>query len=469
MRNQAQRVPTRRSFRRRRGAVIILFAMLLTVVAAVMAFSIDVGYMANVRSELQNAVDAGALAGAGALQEDASTADAAAIQYIQQNRVGNRPVSPDSIEVSAGVWNATTRTFTAGGEFPNAFRVEVVDQDQPLFFGRLLSQSLFDVQARATAVYQPRDILVVLDLSTSMNNDSELASIGSLGEAAVLDNLAEIYDDLGAPVFGNLQPDPVYIESTDTNEILAQLGLTDVDYPYPGGSWSEFVQYVRDDSTVNSAGYAKKYGYPTLMQYWLAKRPLASDTPDLWMASAQPVTAVKDSVTLLLAYIQEVQSDDLVGLAVYTHPDGGAKLEVELTRNMALVEQTSRQRQPGHYEHMTNIGAGLKVAREELIAHSRRGAFKMIVLMTDGQANLPSDNANDFLLEQAQLTADAKYPVVTISLGAGADQYIMQQVADVTGGVHFNVPGGQSVDEYEEQLKEVFRQIASHRPLKLVE
>jgi Mg-chelatase subunit ChlD len=226
---------------------------------------------------------------------------------------------------------------------------------------------------------------------------------------------------------------------------------------------------VRDDSTVNSAGYAKKYGYPTLMQYWLAKRPLASDTPDLWMASAQPVTAVKDSVTLLLAYIQEVQSDDLVGLAVYTHPDGGAKLEVELTRNMALVEQTSRQRQPGHYEHMTNIGAGLKVAREELIAHSRRGAFKMIVLMTDGQANLPSDNANDFLLEQAQLTADAKYPVVTISLGAGADQYIMQQVADVTGGVHFNVPGGQSVDEYEEQLKEVFRQIASHRPLKLVE
>ncbi len=288
MRNQVKRVQTRRSFHRRRGAVIILFAMLLTVVAAVLAFSIDVGYMANVRSELQNAVDAGALAGAGALQEDASTANAAAIQYIQQNRVGNRPVSSDSVEVSAGVWNDTTRTFTAGGEFPNAFRVEVVDRDQPLFFGRMLNKGLFDVQARATAVYQPRDIVVVLDLSTSMNNDSELASISSLGETAVLDNLAEIYDDFGAPVFGNLQPDPVYIESTDTNEILAQLGLTGVDYPYSGGSWSEFVQYVRDDSTVNSAGYGKKYGYPTLMQYWLAKRPLAVDTPDLWMASANP-------------------------------------------------------------------------------------------------------------------------------------------------------------------------------------
>jgi Mg-chelatase subunit ChlD len=206
-----------------------------------------------------------------------------------------------------------------------------------------------------------------------------------------------------------------------------------------------------------------------LIQYWLAKRPLYSETPDLWKVSAQPITAVKDSVSVLLAYIQEVQSDDQVSLAVYTHPDNGAKLEVGLTRNMTLVEQTSRQRQPGQYEHMTNIGAGLRVAREELINHSRRGAFKMIVLLTDGQANLPSDNANGYLLEQAQLTADAKYPVVTISLGAGADQNIMQQVADVTGGIHFNIPGGQTVEEYEEQLKEVFRQIASHRPLKLVE
>jgi Mg-chelatase subunit ChlD len=449
--------------------VIILFAILLTVVAAVMAFSIDVGYMANVRSELQNAVDAGALAGAGVLQENPSMADAAAVQYIQQNLVGNRPVSTEGIDVSAGIWNDTTRTFTAGGEFPNAFRVKVTDEDQPLFFGRLLSRGLFDVQASATAVYQPRDIVVVLDLSTSMNNDSELRAIATLGESAVLDNLDQIYEELGSPVYGNLQADPVQIESTVTADILAQLGLTDLEYPYPGGSWAEFVEYVRDDSTVNSAGYRKRYGYPTLLQYWLARRPLHSETPDLWKVSAQPVTAVKDAVSVLLAYIQEVQSDDQIGLAAYTHPEGGAKLEVSLTRNMSLVEQTSRERQPGQYESMTNIGAGLRVAREELINHSRRGAFKMIVLLTDGQANLPDNDANGYLLEQAQLTADAKYPVVTVSLGAGADQHIMQQVADLTGGVHFNVPGGQTVQEYEEQLKDVFREIASHRPLKLVE
>jgi hypothetical protein len=44
----------------------------------------------------------------------------------------------------------------------------------------------------------------------------------------------------------------------------------------------------------------------------------------------------------------------------------------------------------------------------------------------------------------------------------------MQQIADMTGGAHFNIPGGGTVDEYEEDLKEVFREIADHRPLKLV-
>ena len=61
-----------------------------------------------------------------------------------------------------------------------------------------------------------------------------------------------------------------------------------------------------------------------------------------------------------------------------------------------------------------------------------------------------------------------QFPIVTISLGAAADKDLMQGAADITGGVHFNIPGGQSVATYEEDLKDVFREIADHRPLKLV-
>jgi hypothetical protein len=44
----------------------------------------------------------------------------------------------------------------------------------------------------------------------------------------------------------------------------------------------------------------------------------------------------------------------------------------------------------------------------------------------------------------------------------------MQQIADITEGVHFNIPGGEAVSNYEAQLLEVFREIADDRPLALV-
>jgi len=225
---------------------------------------------------------------------------------------------------------------------------------------------------------------------------------------------------------------------------------------------------VMTNNNVRRAGYRKKYGYLTLVNYWLESQPMYRETPDLWKTSEQPITAVKDAVTLLLAYIQEVQSNDRVGLAVYTHPDGGAKLETGLTRNMQLVEQISRERQAGHYDHYTNIGAGLHTARIELEQNARLGALKMIVLMTDGQANRPRGWADRFVLEETQLCAADRFPVITVSLGANADTSLMQQVAEMTDGLHFNIPGGRSVSEYEEDLKDVFREIAAHRPLKLV-
>ena len=57
---------------------------------------------------------------------------------------------------------------------------------------------------------------------------------------------------------------------------------------------------------------------------------------------------------------------------------------------------------------------------------------------------------------------------MTVSLGAAADTALMASIAQMTNGVHFNIPGGQSVSDYEEDLKDVFREIAKDRPLKLV-
>ena len=67
------------------------------------------------------------------------------------------------------------------------------------------------------------------------------------------------------------------------------------------------------------------------------------------------------------------------------------------------------------------------------------------------------------------MAQEAKIKIMTISLGANADTGLMQQIADITGGEHFNIPGGQTVAQYTQQLQDHFNIIAADRPLKLID
>jgi hypothetical protein len=462
---------------RRRGAIAVFAAALMVAMLAMVAFSVDVGYIATAQTELQRSVDAGALAGAGVLAYGADTATNAARSYLQQNHVAKRQVENSDIEIDVGHWDETARSFAPSTEVPSAIRVRAQRNDERLFFAPVIGSNVFDISAEAIAMYRPRDIVLVLDYSASMNDDSEFMHISSIGQPAVEANLLEIYNELGAPTFGNMQWTPVYNSSSNNLVVKQALGLanaagnTVVPYPYPQGSWDEYINYVRTSSYIYNAGYRRRYGYLTLMNYILEKRPMVSESPDLWQTSEQPITALKNAVTVFLSYLQEVDTDDRLGLAVYTAADGTAVVESSLTSDFQSIEDISRQRQAGHYDRFTNIGAGLQKAHEELTNNARPGAFKLIILMTDGLPNRPTNEATgtQFALDQAELCAQKHYPVVTISLGAGADAALMQQIADMTAGVHFNVPGGRPIAEVEEDLKEVFRKVADDRPLKLVQ
>ncbi len=454
----------------RKGAIIVLTAILMVVLLSMVAFTVDLGCIMVGRTEMQRAVDSGALAGAGVLGEGATVAEDTARDFVRQNIVRTRPIADSGVDVRIGNWDNAGRSFNEGVEPFNSVRVLARDGGYPLFFARVLGHTQHAIAAQATATFQPRDIMLVLDYSASMNDDSELSQIGRIGRAPIETNLLQIYNELGSPQYGSMRWAPTYIASTDNAVIQATLGLNGVPYPYPRGSWAEYFNYVKNSSVINNAGYRRRYGYLTLVNYWLEQRPMYSETPDLWRTSEQPITAVKDAVAVFLDFVQQVRTDDRVGLVAYTASDGTAVLESGLTSNMTLVEDISRRRQAGHYDHFTNIGAGMQKAREEMDRNGRPGTMKLIVLLTDGLANRPSNPATAAALvrNEAQRSADAEYPIATISLGSGADTSIMQEVADTTGSVHFNVPGGRTVSEYEDQLREVFRQIADDRPLVLV-
>ena len=508
---------------KRKGAVLVLAAFFMVAVMALLAFCVDTGYILTLNSELKRSTDAAALAGAGNLINGPELAELGAFEYVLRNPIENELLaqqegwegnlasllsqakSNGAFSVAVGQWDPEGSQYPMDesdpddpidGRFktydpsvdppPSAIRVRTEVPDCPLFFGQLFRQhrTVYDengvhtepvpieLAAVSIARYQPRDIMLVLDFSGSMSDDSELCRISQFGESVrerVESNLRQIWEDLGSPTYGNMQFAPVYISSTDNYYIKQQLGLSYVSYPYPSGSWDDYINYVKGYyNTPKQAGYYKKYGYLTLVNYWLEKRPGASQTPDLWKACVQPIGAVKDSSNIFMEYIQEVNTEDRVGLVIYNSSNQTAITEHSLTDDFDTVQNTIQHRQAAHYDSYTNIGAGIQYAREELEANARAGSFKMIVLMTDGEANRPSTDPDGFVRQQASLVADHRWPIVTISLGDKADTNLMQQVADTTGGIHFNIPGGGTVTDYRDGLLEVFRTIADDRPLVLV-
>lgn len=460
--------------RQRRGKILVLTAFLLTFLLGVVALSVDVGYMAVTRTEIQTSTDAAVLAAAGELVNGTPAAEAAALSYLASNKVGGRTLTSSNATIEFGMWNDTTKSFTPGGDSPNATRITTASNDQPTFFGRVMGRNSFNTSAQAIAVYQPRDIALVLDYSGSMAYDSQFRNISLLGQPAIEANLQQIYTQLGSPTFGTLTYTPVSYgtASTANSSVKTNFGLTSVAYPYPGGSWDEYIDYVQTDSYVNSAGYRCKYGYRTWVNYLMAKRGSNADTPLLKNCSEQPVTALKDAVDVFLTFLDVNSTDDRVSFSIYTYSDGTAKLEQGLTKSYSTISSLCRNRQAGHYIGGTNISAGMTKGRVDLQNNGRVGAKKMMVLMTDGVVNLPSGNTtNDknAVLNEAALCSAAKIPVITICVGALADTVLMQQVADNTGGVAFVVPGGQPISQVQAQLEAVFAQVAADRPLKLAQ
>ncbi len=566
----------------RLGSILVLATGVLIMVFAFAAFSVDVGYITLTKTQLQNAVDAAALAAVMELDPngDQTEVQARAIQAAKNiagmHKAGDH--SSVSLENNLGSVQFGRRTFNSisqkytyvwGPEAEpynlvkvTAHRKEifnqgdlVADNQLPLFFAPVIGTESASLQTSAIATFQPRDIMLVLDYSASMNDDSELTARDSLGQEAVEENIQQIWEELGSPTYGNLDFTPdwvtipgatiptsvkwmtndvevittesidgvvlyfangeqqsfgptsqttktysgsdsnsgqritsVYVKTDDTWEefnfysnshIRRGLGLNDVAYPYPSGSWNDYIEYARSHSSnmpwyeqsIFASGYRRKFGMLTLIDFWNKNKPMYSETPDLWKTSQQPITALKDSVDVLLNYLSDVSAEDNVGLSVYTYPDSdGAKLEAGLGTQLNILKLKSRQRQAGHYDRYTNIGAGMHTARVEIESKARPKAFRMMILITDGQANRTSTAASpsQFALDEAYLAKASQIKIMTISLGANADTGLMQQIADITGGEHFNVPGGEGVAAYEEDLKSIFGQIASDRPLKLI-
>lgn len=163
----------------RRGAMLVMVAIVLVILLLGAVFSIDVAYMHVVRSELRTATDAAARAGAEALirTQNPDQARAAAIAIAAQNNVAGSGLTINESDIAFGALQRSASgrfAFTEGATPTTGVRVighrdrASIDGPVPLFFARIFSRTEFEPSLAATGAANVRDIALVLDISGSM-------------------------------------------------------------------------------------------------------------------------------------------------------------------------------------------------------------------------------------------------------------------------------------------------------------
>lgn len=177
----------------RQGIAIPLIAICIIGLFAFVALAVDLGMLAVSRTHAQNAADIAALAGTRALSNRAgvtnsdltnalAVARAAAtnnfhlsqqftLAQIERIDVGQYLYDPVSQQFRIATWfNAAENPSPPSGSW-TAMRVRMT-ASQSTYFMRILGVNTMATYAVATAVYRPRDIAFVLDMTGSMQFSS---------------------------------------------------------------------------------------------------------------------------------------------------------------------------------------------------------------------------------------------------------------------------------------------------------
>jgi Flp pilus assembly protein TadG len=300
----------------------------------------------------------------------------------------------------------------------------------------------------------------------------------------------------------------IAIEFNDTDEnVLAYFGLNDVTYPYPSGSWVDYVAYVRNNNDINRGGYKELYGGLTFAHYLLQMQPRGNQTPDLWKTPHFPFHAVKQGVMELADYLGGLGFGDNLGLVSYDSTyrienyvqTDDASIDITanpITGNYTAVKGIMERKQAAEYNSSTNIAGGIKQAKEMLQTYGREEARPTILLMTDGvptmgeSYTLPGDwdwaelfdynhdGSADYTVSQgdwgydmkmstlvhAKQAVDAGMTIHTLTVGNGADQALMDAIAWLGRGQSLNVPAGLTPEELQAQVTQAFQRLTAVVP-----
>jgi Flp pilus assembly protein TadG len=414
-----------RSHQQRRGAIAVLAALLLVFMVGMVAFAVDLGYLALAKTQLQTAADSAALAGAAASSLSVSGIQQVAQTCANYNQVAGRQVQLNTTDIQVGTWNAATRTFSAatGGATGNAVKATVrtganYGGATPLFFGKIFGVSTVNQQATAIAAANPRDIAFVIDLSGSMNDDT---TPGSSTSSSSL--MQTVYTELGFGTYPgtNATAKATTLTTTEQNQLLSYMPNAT---PVPNASNSTSVSYWNSYLSYTKSNWSSKIGYQSyldfMMNYGRDVKPDGKNYTPLSLNSnlcacpmhnesvggttfsfppdEMPTHAARSALIAAIQVVQTLNQNisdttqtDWVSIVSF---DTSARVVQTLTSNYSAAMTACTTLQAcSDTAVSTDTEAGLITAYNLIKPVSQGGqgrenTNKIVVLLTDGQPNL---------------------------------------------------------------------------------
>ncbi len=191
----ANRPPTHH---RRLGSILPVVALLMVCLCGFTALSVEVATISMVKTQCQNAADSAALAGARTLNGSSTPSTSQAQANALTAASANSALGLDSSGKMAMVHFASTEVSTTAGTYHYNTAAQTFAPAYTLQSGenynlisatvsRVFNTSFFAVNAgsanpaatptitaNAVAAHRPRDVAIVLDFSSSMNDESDL-------------------------------------------------------------------------------------------------------------------------------------------------------------------------------------------------------------------------------------------------------------------------------------------------------
>jgi hypothetical protein len=441
----------------RTGATIVLMLFLLVLVFIFVAFAVDMGRIQLAQLKLQGASDFAARAGAEAMargvgdpsntaNHEAAIRDEVEMVMTKSNAFGqsigfdkNTQMTFGHSTMSGSKFNYTPTSNGSIDYRSNSLAV-VPDLSQfPLAFGNFLGQEAIALSAAATAKVTDRDIVLVIDKSTSMlDHDAGMINVADYNS-----NLYQLEDAMYESG-DSFHPDnlsPGDIRHTEFEVASGMISLSRMQALKLGIlKFREQIDLTRGREKLGLTAYSDVANVP---------------------ANAQTAPEPVDIMAGLSANV----FNQIVGTGVT--PENGDGTQHISQRHASSLESDYAGYDNFDYNYLrmrrhgsTNIADGIIKGADNLYSTGRRSFAKpILIVMTDGihnQASTPEIAANTVMSQHPETV------IYTITFGDGADQVAMETVATIGKGRHLHAANVS-------QLVSIFEELATNAGVLVIE